>query len=345
MNAESMIRDLEEKGFVEEELPAGTDLRGEILRMKKEKNAVILAHYYQRPEIQDIADFVGDSLGLSRQAAGTDADIILFAGVHFMAETAKILNPSRKVLIPDLRAGCSLESSCPPDKFRDFISRHPGHTVVTYINCSAEVKAMSDIICTSSNAAQVVASIEPGIPVIFAPDHNLGKYVMKKTGRQMFLWNGQCDVHEAFSMDKINALRKIYPSAKFIAHPESEEKLLEQAVFIGSTSALIGFVKKDPSDVFIVATEAGILHQMRKEVTGKKLIAAPAYENNTCACSECSFMKLNTMEKIYTTLKYEIPEIIIPEPIRLRALLPLQRMMQVSEQPGLSVAPASHAAN
>jgi len=305
-------------------------LSKEILNLKKRKNAVILAHYYQEAAIQDVADFVGDSLGLSQQAAKTNADIIVFAGVHFMAETAKIINPTKKVFLPDLKAGCSLSDSCPPAAFEKFIKQHPGHTVITYINCSTEVKALSDIICTSSNAIDIINSVPKNQPIIFAPDKNLGRYLIKKIGRDLVLWNGACIVHEAFSIDKILQLVFSYPKAKLIAHPESEEIVLKAAHFIGSTSEMIKFVKEDSATEYIVATEAGILHQMMNEAPDKLLIPAPANEDNTCACSECAFMKVNTLEKLYLCLKNETPEIIIAENLRLKALIPLQRMLDLS---------------
>ena len=306
------------------------NLAAKILRLKKEKNAVILGHYYQRPELQEISDYTGDSLGLSLQAAKTDADIIVFAGVHFMAETAKILNPSKKVVLPDLEAGCSLADSCPPEVFKKFLEAHPHHLVITYINCSAEIKAMSDIVCTSSNALKIVESIPKETPIIFAPDKNLGMYISKKTGRNMLLWDGSCVVHEAFSIDKILELYKENPGSIIIAHPESEEHILNIATYIGSTSGMINYVKKHAEEKFIVATEAGILHKMRKEVPNTQLIPAPAYENNTCACSECSFMKVNTLQKVYDCLLYETPQIEVPETIRKRALVPITRMLELS---------------
>jgi quinolinate synthase len=262
-------------------------LKERILELKKEKNVVILAHYYQENDIQDIADYVGDSLGLSQEATKVDADIILFAGVHFMAETAKILNPSKKVILPDLKAGCSLAESCPPDLFRKFLDQHPDHTVITYVNCSAEIKAMTDIVCTSANAVKIVESIPKDVPIIFAPDKNLGKYIMSKTGRDMLLWDGSCVVHEAFSLDKLIELHKKHPDAQIIAHPESETHILQTASYIGSTSGMINYVKTNPHNKFIVATEFGILHKMQQEVPDKILIPAPAKEDNTCACSEC----------------------------------------------------------
>jgi len=301
----------------------------EILKLKEKKNAVILAHYYQIPEIQDIADHVGDSLGLSQIAADTNADLIVFAGVHFMGETAKILNPRKKVVIPDEDAGCSLADSCPVDIFRKFIAMHPNHTVITYINCNAEIKALSDIICTSSNAVDVVNSIPKGKPIIFAPDENLGKYLQKETGRDMVLWNGVCAIHDAFSIDKLLVLHDRYPEAKIIAHPESDAHILRAANFIGSTAAMIKYVKQDPAWEYIIATEPGIFHQMRKEVRGKELIPAPPFEDTECACSECAFMKLNSMKKLYLCMKREFPFISIPDHIIRMARKPLNRMFKV----------------
>lgn len=294
--------------------------------LKKEKNAVLLAHYYQEPQIQELADFLGDSLYLAQQAAKVKADIIVFAGVHFMAETAKIINPSKKVLLPDLKAGCSLADSCPPKAFAAFKEKHPEAEVVTYINCSAEIKAMSDIVCTSSNAKRVIASIPENQPIIFAPDKNLGRYLMKETGRNMILWEGSCLVHEAFSFDKIVALAQENPKAKFIAHPESESPVLDIAHFIGSTSALLQFVQTDPSQTYIVATEAGILHEMQKKCPEKTFIPAPV-EDDTCACSECAYMKMNTVEKLYRCLRDESPEIILPESLVSAAKKPIDRML------------------
>ena len=302
----------------------------EINRLRKEKNAIILAHYYQVAEIQDIADFVGDSLALSQQAAKTDADIIVFAGVHFMAETAKILNPGKKVLLPDLEAGCSLADSCPPEEFSKFKEKYPGHAVISYINCSADVKALSDLICTSSNAGKMVEAIPPGQPIIFAPDKNLGRFLIKQTGRDMVLWDGSCIVHESFSIDKILELKKQYPDAHIIAHPESEEHILKIAEYIGSTSGLLKYVRESDAKTFIVATESGILHQMRKENPGKHLIAAPMNEDSTCACNECPYMKLNTIEKLYLCMRDEKPEIIIDEDLRKKALKPIEAMLELS---------------
>ena len=304
------------------------NLRERIIRLKKEKNAVILAHYYQNPEIQDIADYVGDSLGLSQKAAETNADIIVFAGVHFMAETAKILNPNKKVILPDLNAGCSLAESCPPEAFKAFKALHPDHIVITYINCSAEIKAMSDVVCTSSNALKIVESIPKNTPIIFAPDKNLGNYISKKTGRNLLLWDGSCVVHEAFSIDKLLELYKAHPDSKIIAHPESEEHILNTANYIGSTAGMINYVKAYPDGKFIVATEAGILHKMQQEVPNAVLIPAPAQEDNTCACSECAYMKVNTMQKLYDCLRNESPLIEVPENIRKRALVPIKRMLE-----------------
>lgn len=307
------------------------DLKAKIIALKKEKNVVILAHYYQEAAIQDIADYVGDSLGLSQEAAKTDADMILFAGVHFMAETAKILNPTKKVILPDLKAGCSLAESCPPDLFKKFIDEHPNHIVITYVNCSAEIKALSNIVCTSSNALKIVESVPLETPIIFAPDKNLGKYIISKTGRDMLLWDGSCVVHEAFSLDKLVALYKENPDAKIIAHPESETHILQTANYIGSTAGMIDYVKSNPSEKFIVATEAGILHKMQQEVPHKILIPAPSKEDNTCACSECGYMKMNTLQKVYACLLNETPEITVPENIRIKALIPIERMLELSK--------------
>ena len=307
------------------------NLKEQILRLKKEKNAVILAHYYQQPEIQEIADYVGDSLGLSQEAEKVNADIIVFAGVHFMAETAKLLNPKKKVLLPDLAAGCSLAESCPPDIFKKFIEAHPNHIVITYVNCSAEIKALSHIVCTSSNAEKIVNSVPENIPIIFAPDKNLGNYINQKTGRKMLLWDGSCVVHEAFSLEKLIALYKEHPDAGIIAHPESENHILETASYIGSTSGMIDYVKRSPKTKFIVATEAGILYKMQEAVPDKILIPAPALEDNTCACSECAYMKLNTLRKVYDCLLHESPEIKVPKKIAEKAIIPIQRMLELSK--------------
>lgn len=305
------------------------DLVDEILRLKKERNAVILAHFYQESEIQDLADYVEDSLGLARRAQKTNADVIVFAGVHFMAETAKILNPAKKVVIPDLEAGCSLSESCPPDQFAAFKAKHPNHLVISYINCTAAIKAMSDIICTSSNAEKIVSQIPKNQPIIFAPDRNLGAYLVKKIGRPMVLWNGTCIVHEIFSEKKLVQLKMQYPKAKVIAHPECEEPVLRHADFIGSTSKLLQHVQDDPAEEFIVVTEVGIIHQMEKKAPGKKLIPAPP--DNSCACNECPHMKKNTLEKLYLCMRDLKPEITIPPEILPGALKSLKRMFEMTD--------------
>lgn len=307
------------------------DLKQKITALKKEKNTVILAHYYQDPEIQEIADYVGDSLGLSQEAEKTDADIILFAGVHFMAETAKLLNPQKKVILPDLKAGCSLADSCPPDAFKEFTKAHSDHIVITYVNCSAEIKAMSDLVCTSSNAEKIVNSVPENVPVIFAPDKNLGNYINSKTGRKMVLWDGSCIVHEAFSIDKLRTLYKEHPDAVIIAHPESEAHILKTASYIGSTAGMINYVKQSAKQKFIVATEAGILFKMQQEVPDKALIPAPSVEDNTCACSECAYMKLNTLQKVYDCLVNESPEITVSEEVAKKVLIPIKRMLKLSK--------------
>lgn len=306
-------------------------LQEEIRRVKREKKIVLLAHYYQQSEIQDLADYVGDSLGLSQCAASVHAETIVFAGVHFMAQTAKILNPKAKVLLPDLEAGCSLAESCEPAAFAEFLQAHPGHRVITYINCSAEIKAMSDIICTSSNAEKIVRTIPLDEPIIFAPDKNLGKYLMKKTGRDMVLWDGACIVHEAFAIDKLLKLHKEFPEAKIVAHPESQMHLLQVAHYVGSTTGMINYVKNNNDEKFIIATEAGILHAMQKEVPQKTLIPAPSHEDNTCACSECGFMKKNTLAKLLSCMINEYPVIEVEESLRLKALRPIQRMLEISK--------------
>ena len=312
------------------------ELTEKINQLKKEKNAVLLAHYYQRDEIQDAADFVGDSLGLAIEAAKTDAEIIVFAGVHFMAETAKLLNPDKRVFLPDLKAGCSLADSCPPDKFKEFIDAHPNHYVISYVNCSAGVKALSDIICTSSNARAIVESVPKDQKIIFAPDKNLGKYLMKVTGRELVLWNGACIVHEAFSFDRLLKIINENPTAKLIAHPESEPHVLDLADFIGSTAKMIEFVKTTDAETIIVGTEAGILHKMSQVAPNKTLIPLPVNEDNTCACSECAFMKMNTLEKVYSCLLNETPEMFVDPAIIERARLPIDRMVEFSA--GLTVA-------
>ncbi|AUC85538.1 quinolinate synthase [Polaribacter sp. ALD11] len=323
-------KNIKAKGFLDIETP-NINYREEILKLKKEKNAVILAHYYQVDEIQEIADFVGDSLALAQQAAKTEADIIVFAGVHFMAETAKILNPTKKVLLPDLLAGCSLADSCPPEKFSEFKKQHPDHIVVTYINCSAEIKALSDYVCTSSNAKKIIDSIPKEQPIIFAPDRNLGDYLNKETGREMLLWDGACMVHEAFSMEKLIDLYKENPDAEIIAHPESEAHLLKVAAYIGSTSGLLSHVRNSEKKKFIVATEAGILYQMLQENPDKEIIPAPAKEDNTCACSECAYMKMNTLKKLYLCLKHELPNIEVAAELSEKAIIPINRMLALSK--------------
>jgi quinolinate synthase len=328
-----VLEEINIKGFVEEEVDPTLDLYDEIEKLKKQKNAVILAHYYQEGEIQDIADYIGDSLGLSQQAAKTDADIIVFAGVHFMAETAKILSPTKKVLLPDLKAGCSLADSCPPHLFKKFKESYPDHLVITYVNCTAELKAMSDIVCTSSNAVQIVESLPADQKIIFGPDRNLGAYVAKKTGRDLVLWNGACMVHEIFSREKITKLKDRYPNAKILAHPECEEHILQLADYIGSTTGILKYATNSPEKEFIVATEAGIIHQMEKDNPEKTFIPAPP--NNNCACNDCPHMKRNTLEKLYLCLKNEMPEITLPADIIEKAVKPIERMLDISAQLGL----------
>ena len=319
-------------GFVNAEVREDINVIDEIDILRKQKNAVILAHFYQEGEIQDIADIVGDSLALSQQAAKTKADIILFAGVHFMAETAKILSPDKKVLIPDLMAGCSLADSCPPDAFAEFVRKHPDHTVISYVNTTAEIKALTDIVCTSSNAVEIVNSLPKEEKIIFGPDRNLGNYIKSLTGREnMLVWDGACHVHEEFSLEKILELKKKHPDAKIIAHPECEKPILIVADHIGSTSSLLKYSKKDSGEKYIVATESGIIHQMMKESPNKHFIPAPP-KDSTCACNDCNFMKLISLKKIYNTLKYEIPEIVIEEDVRLKAEKPIRRMLEISEK-------------
>src|SRR5687768_17371785 len=324
---------IESKGFLDIDIDVNLDLFAEIERLKKEKNAVILAHYYQEPDIQDVADFIGDSLGLAQKAEKTDADIIVFAGVHFMAETAKILNPEKKVLLPDLKAGCSLSDSAPPELFKTFKEKYPDHIVISYINCSAGIKALSDIICTSSNAEKIIESVPKDQPIIFAPDRNLGSYLIRKTGRDMVLWNGACMVHEIFSLEKITKLKVQHPNAKIIAHPECEAAVLAVADFIGSTTGLLKFTQRDSAQEYIVVTETGILHQMQKENPGKTFIPAPP--NNACACNDCPHMKLNTLEKLYLCMEYEEPEITMNEELRIAAKKPIDRMLDISAKAGL----------
>jgi quinolinate synthase len=327
------IENIGMKGFLDLDVDPSLDLYSEIEKLKKEKNAILLAHYYQESDIQDAADFIGDSLGLAQEAEKTDADIIVFAGVHFMAETAKILNPSKKVLLPDLNAGCSLADSAPPELFKKFKEKHPDHLVISYINCSAGIKALSDIICTSSNAEKIVESLPKDQKIIFAPDRNLGAYLVKKTGRDMVLWNGACMVHEIFSLEKITKLKVRYPEAKVIAHPECEEPILRIADYIGSTTGLLKYSQTDSAREYIVVTETGILHQMQKSSPSKLFIPAPP--TNNCACNDCPHMKLNTLEKLYLCMKYELPEITMDEDLRLAARKPIQQMLDISVKYGL----------
>jgi len=325
--------EVDKNGFLDIELDPTLDLFAEIEKLKKEKNAILLAHYYQEPDIQDVADYIGDSLGLAQQAEKTKADLIVFAGVHFMAETAKILNPAKKVVIPDLKAGCSLSDSCPPPLFKKFKEQHSNHVVVSYINCSAGIKALSDVICTSSNAKAVVESFPKDQSIIFAPDKNLGAYINKVTGRNMLLWNGACMVHEIFSLEKITKLKMRHPNAKVIAHPECEDPVLRVADYIGSTTGLLKFTQTDSSQEYIVATETGILHQMMKANPFKTFIPAPP--NNSCACNDCPHMKRNTLEKLYLCMQYEMPEITMDEEIRIAAKKPIDRMLEISAKAGL----------
>ncbi len=325
--------ELEMKGFIEETIDPTLDLFEEIEKLKKQKNAIILAHYYQEPDIQDIADYIGDSLGLSQEAARTDASVIVFAGVHFMAETAKILSPSKKVLLPDLKAGCSLADSCPPHLFKKFKEKYPDHIVITYVNCTAELKALSDIVCTSTNAVQIVESLPKDQKIIFGPDKNLGAWVAKKTGRDLVLWNGACMVHEIFSREKITKLKERHPKAKFIAHPECEEIVLQMADYIGSTTGLLKYTINSDAKEFIVATESGIIHQMEKANPDKVFIPAPP--DNHCACNDCPYMKRNTLEKLYLCLKNELPEVSVAENIINEARKPIQRMLDISAELGL----------
>ncbi|MFD2584825.1 quinolinate synthase NadA [Pedobacter vanadiisoli] len=328
-----VLEEINKKGFAEEEIDPTLDLFAEIERLKKEKNAIILAHYYQDPDIQHIADYIGDSLGLSQEAAKTDADVIVFAGVHFMAETAKILSPNKTVLLPDVKAGCSLADSCPPHLFRKFKEKYPDHLVITYVNCTAELKALSDIVCTSTNAVQIVESLPKDQKIIFGPDRNLGAYVAKKTGRDLVLWNGACMVHEIFSQEKITKLKERHPDAKFIAHPECEEVVLKMADYIGSTTGLLKYTISNPATEFIVATESGIIHQMEKANPTKTFIPAPP--NNSCACNDCPYMKRNTLEKLYLCIKNGLPEVTVPEHIIEQARKPIQRMLDISAELGL----------
>jgi quinolinate synthase len=326
---------LDRVGFLDLDLDPTLDYAAEINRLKREKNAIILAHYYQESEIQDIADYIGDSLGLAQKAASTDADMIVFAGVHFMAETAKMLNPSKKVLLPDLKAGCSLADSCPPHLFKKYKERHPDHIVVSYINCTAELKTLTDICCTSTNALAIIESIPKDQKIIFAPDKNLGAYLEKQTGRDMLIWQGACMVHEIFSHERIVKLKQRHPNAKFIAHPECEAHILDMADYIGSTTGLLKYTINDSAQEFIVATEAGILHQMMKSSPHKTFIPAPP--NNNCACNDCPHMKRNTMEKLYLCMEYELPEIILSQRVIDEGRVCIDRMMEISEAAGLGL--------
>lgn len=333
---ESAKSKLNQYGYLDMEVDPTLDLAEEIEKLKKEKNAIILAHYYQESEIQDIADYIGDSLGLSQKAASTDADMIVFAGVHFMAETAKMLSPQKKVILPDLKAGCSLADSCPPHIFKKFKEKHPDHVVVSYINCTAELKTLTDICCTSSNAEIVINSIPEDKGIIFAPDKNLGAYLQKKSGREnMIIWNGSCMVHEIFSNEKITKLQLRHPDAKFIAHPECEAHILDKADFIGSTSQLLRYTQENDAMEFIVATEAGILHQMELASPDKTFLPAPP--NNTCACNDCPHMKRNTMEKLYLAMKYELPEIILEDWVIEKGVKSIDRMLEISAKAGLKM--------
>jgi len=327
-------KEINEVGYINKEIDPEIDIIAEVERMRKEKNAIILAHYYQEGDIQDIADFVGDSLALSQQAEKTNAEVIVFAGVHFMAETAKILSPEKKVLLPDLNAGCSLADSCPPEEFRKFKEKHPGHTVISYVNTSAEIKALTDIVCTSSNAIQIVDSLPENEKIIFAPDKNLGNYINGVTGKNMVIWQGACHVHEEFSLERILEIKKEETNAKIIAHPECEKPILLVAEHIGSTHSLLNFTIQDKSDKYIVATESGIIHQMKKANPQKTFIPAPP-KDSTCACNDCNFMKLITIKKIYNCLKYEMPEVIVDKEIQKKAIHSIKRMLEISERLGL----------
>lgn len=321
-------------GYMDAPVPTGIDIKKEIDRLRKENNAVILAHFYQTPEIQDIADFVGDSLALAQWAAKTTADVLVLCGVHFMGETAKILCPDKKVLVPDLNAGCSLADSCPASKFEEFIKQHPDHTVISYVNTSAAVKALTDIVVTSTNARQIVESLPADEKIIFGPDRNLGNYINSVTGRNMLLWDGACHVHEQFSLEKILDLKKDYPEAEIICHPECKRYIVEVSDYVGSTSGLLKHVIKSPKKQFIVATESGVLHEMRKACPEKEFIPAPP-NDSTCACNECNYMRMNTMKKLYNVLRFGIPEIFVDESVQKKAIRPIRRMLDISAQLGL----------
>ena len=321
-------------GYMDAPVPAGIDIKKEIDRLRKENNAVILAHFYQTPEIQDIADFVGDSLALAQWAAKPTADVLVLCGVHFMGETAKILCPDKKVLVPDLNAGCSLADSCPASKFEEFIKQHPDHTVISYVNTSAAVKALTDIVVTSTNARQIVESLPADEKIIFGPDRNLGNYINSVTGRNMLLWDGACHVHEQFSLEKILDLKKDYPEAEIICHPECKRYIVEVSDYVGSTAGLLKHVIKSPKKQFIVATESGVLHEMRKACPEKEFIPAPP-NDSTCACNECNYMRMNTMKKLYNVLRFGIPEIFVDESVQKKAIRPIRRMLDISAQLGL----------
>lgn len=321
-------------GYMDAPVPTGIDIKKEIDRLRKENNAVILAHFYQTPEIQDIADFVGDSLALAQWAAKTTADVLVLCGVHFMGETAKILCPDKKVLVPDLNAGCSLADSCPASKFEEFIKQHPDHTVISYVNTSAAVKALTDIVVTSTNARQIVESLPADEKIIFGPDRNLGNYINSVTGRNMLLWDGACHVHEQFSLEKILDLKKDYPEAEIICHPECKRYIVEVSDYVGSTAGLLKHVIKSPKKQFIVATESGVLHEMRKACPEKEFIPAPP-NDSTCACNECNYMRMNTMKKLYNVLRFGIPEIFVDESVQKKAIRPIRRMLDISAQLGL----------
>ena len=334
MNNNKFVNIIRKKGFIDEQLPGEIDLVEEINRLRVEKNAIIMAHYYQKGEIQDIADFVGDSLALAQEAEKTDADIIVFAGVHFMAETAKILSPDKKVLLPDMNAGCSLADSCPADSFEKFVKEHPDHTVISYVNTTAEIKALTDIVCTSTNALQIVKSLRENEKIIFAPDKNLGNYINSISGKNMLIWDGACHVHEEFSVERILELKKEYPNAKVIAHPECQKPVLIIADHIGSTSSLLKFTVQDDAKEYIIATESGIIHQMKKKNPDKLFIPAPP-KDSTCACNDCQYMKLISLKKIYFTLKYELPEINMDADVIKNAVNPIKRMLDISEKLGI----------
>ncbi len=327
------LEEIEKNGYINIEIDPRLNLFKEIEKIKEDKNAIILAHYYQEPDIQDVADFVGDSLALSQKAAETTADIIVFAGVEFMAETAKILSPDKKVLLPDTKAGCSLADSCPENEFKKFKESNPDHLVISYVNCSAEIKALTDIVCTSSNAVQIVNSLPKDQKIIFGPDRNLGAYVQKVTGRDLLIWDGACMVHEIFSLEKIVKLKINHPDAELIAHPECEESILNEASYIGSTAGMLKYTQESNLKTFIVATESGIIHQMLLKSPEKTFIPAPP--NNSCACNDCPYMKLNTLEKLYLCLKYELPEIILNKELREKARLPIDKMLELSKKMGL----------